>query len=546
MRTSKQIKKVAFAFLVDMAVLVFVGVAISQSESDINAKVAKLDIGKATLDDVIRIFGEPTRYFYGRETFTKDDLPQAYIAEYPNEFSVVMASGRVDELRFESAEAGYLFHGKIQVGSPLNEVLKVVGQPKKTVVGKPNEYKEDTLYKDISGEKGSCYYGRKDRGIRLFFSNYKITGLYLTSIGQVGSSETGKVLKGRPSQKLESVKEFDDVRNKDLSELDLSKAKRLIRTLQFNRKTIWPAPDKMPAGITPSQVLTDGMNPGLGIRKLHSEGITGKGVNVAIIDQPMYLDHPEFSGKIVAYHDVGCGSESSMHGPAVTSLLVGTNCGTAPDARVYYVAVPSWKRDAANEARALDWIVQQNEKLPVSEKIRVVSVSAAPTSQAVRDINRNMWAPACARAEAAGIMVLDCTNERGFIGACWYDPKVPESVIQCTPGFPGREEYDRPQSILVPSSPRTTAEEMDKGDFGYIYWGRGGLSWAIPYCAGVLSLGWQLRSDLTPEQMRELLFKSAYIKKDGAKIINPEKFIRLVKTARGQSVSMGRRKAGNN
>jgi hypothetical protein len=546
MRTSKQIKKFAFAVLADILVLVFAGAAISQSESDINAKVAKLDIGKATLDDIIRIFGEPTRYFYGRETFAKDNLPQAYIAEYPNEFSVVMASGRVDELRFESTEAGYLFRGKIQVGSPLNEVLKVVGQPKGTVVGKPNEYKDGILYKDINGEKGSCYYGRKDHGIRLFFFNYKITGLYLTSIGQVDSSETGKVLKGRPSQKLESVKEFDDVRNKDLSSLDLSKAKRLIRTLQFNRKTIWPAPDMMPAGIDSNQLLSDGMNPGLGIRKLHREGITGKGVNVAIIDQPMYLDHPEFTGKIVEYYDVGCASKSSMHGPAVTSLLVGTNCGTAPDARVYYVAVPSWKKDTANEAKALDWIVKQNEKLPLSEKVRVVSVSAAPTSPAVRDINRDMWAPACTRAEVAGIMVLDCTNERGFIGACWYEPKVPESITQCIPGFPGKEMHNvRPESILVPASPRTTAEEMDEGDFGYIYWGRGGLSWAIPYCAGVLALGWQLRPDLTPEQMRELLFKSAYIKKDGAKIINPEKFIRLVKTAKGQSVSVGRRKAGN-
>jgi hypothetical protein len=38
------------------------------------------------------------------------------------------------------------------------------------------------------------------------------------------------------------------------------------------------------------------MNPGLGVRELHEEGITGKGVTVAIIDQNMILDHPEFQG----------------------------------------------------------------------------------------------------------------------------------------------------------------------------------------------------------------------------------------------------------
>jgi hypothetical protein len=48
-----------------------------------------------------------------------------------------------------------------------------------------------------------------------------------------------------------------------------------------------------------------------------------------------------------------------------------------------------------------------------------------------------MWDEACARAEAAGIMVLDCSNtDRGFIGPCWYDPSDPENVAKCTTGFP--------------------------------------------------------------------------------------------------------------
>ena len=58
------------------------------------------------------------------------------------------------------------------------------------------------------------------------------------------------------------------------------------------------------------------------------------------------------------------------------------------------------------------------------------------------------------------------------------------------------------------------------------------MSWAIPYCAGVLAMGWQIRPDLPAEQMKELLFESAYTKKDGAKIIDPKKFIRIVKTAK--------------
>lgn len=75
---------------------------------------------------------------------------------------------------------------------------------------------------------------------------------------------------------------------------------------------------------------------------------------------------------------------------------------------------------------------------------------------------------------------------------------------------------------------RTTAEEYVKGECAYQYCGQGGLSWGIPYGAGVLALGWQARPELTG-QMRELLFASAHTTPDGAKIINPPGFIEAVK-----------------
>jgi hypothetical protein len=154
--------------------------------------------------------------------------------------------------------------------------------------------------------------------------------------------------RGSSPKPIKSVDKFDDVSGKDLSKLDLSARYGLIDTLSFNEKTVWPEQAKMPPGSVPNKILTDAINPGLGVRKLHQQGITGKGVNVAIIDQPLYMDHPEFGGRIAAYHDTGCGgSKNSMHGPGMASLLVGSQCGTAPGAHVYYAAVPSWKMDAA-------------------------------------------------------------------------------------------------------------------------------------------------------------------------------------------------------
>ena len=57
-----------------------------------------------------------------------------------------------------------------------------------------------------------------------------------------------------------------------------------------------PPPSKtvvgQPLGFAADVALTRAMNPALGIRKLHQEGLTGKGVNVAIIDQFPSPAHP--------------------------------------------------------------------------------------------------------------------------------------------------------------------------------------------------------------------------------------------------------------
>lgn len=344
----------------------------------------------------------------------------------------------------------------------------------------------------------------------------------------------------RTIKTIQQVDFYDDVRWKDLSSIQNLK-NDLVRSLTFNQDTIWPEQSVGTKSIdwVANKIIHSAKNPGLGVHKLHKMGITGKGVNIAIIDQPSYLKHPEFAGKIVEYYDTGCETdESSMHGPAVISLLVGTNCGTAPDARVYYAAAPSWKKDAAYYAKALDWIIDQNKKLSGQDKIRVVSVSAAPSGQGSPfDKNNAMWDSACVRAKAEGIMILDCTDDksRGYIGRCWLDAGNPENVTKCNPWAPPNKDFTfNPDFICVmaPSSPRTTAEDKDDGGFSYQYCGRGGLSWAIPYAAGVYAMGWQLWPEATPEQLKELLFKSAYTNKDGASFINPPRFINYVKKTR--------------
>ncbi|MEG2939947.1 MAG: peptidase S8, partial [Oscillospiraceae bacterium] len=107
--------------------------------------------------------------------------------------------------------------------------------------------------------------------------------------------------------------------------------------LSFNTDTRWS--DKLPVGFDPAELLEFNKNPGLGIRALHEEGITGAGVGIAIIDQALLLDHEQYKEHLMFYERIHCSDDTSqMHGPAVASIAVGKDIGVAPGAKLYYIA----------------------------------------------------------------------------------------------------------------------------------------------------------------------------------------------------------------
>ncbi len=332
------------------------------------------------------------------------------------------------------------------------------------------------------------------------------------------------------------IKPYDDIRavfdKKGIFSENEYRADDIV-TFTFNEGTILEGNEKLQ-----DEVMNNGKNPGLGIRELHEEGITGKGINVAIIDHNLLLHHPEFDGKIAGYYDTGClqgANSGSMHAPAVTSILVGNTIGVAPDARVYFAAAPSWNEDSEFYANGLYWIIEENKKLPKGDKIRVVSVSAAPSGEGSPFTkNLNMWDEAVLAAQEEGILVLDCRTDKetGIIAPAYYNPENPNDVSMCTGGYPTSTFVVPSSHIGVPTSYRTVAEEYVEGSPSYQYTGQGGLSWGIPYAAGVLALGWQINPTLDNAQIVQILFETCSIAHDGSNIINPIAFIDTIKKTR--------------
>jgi hypothetical protein len=322
---------------------------------------------------------------------------------------------------------------------------------------------------------------------------------------------------------LKKPDHFRGLAGMSLAKLDLRDQLEVLNGLSFDSQTAWPGADRLPAGFDPARLLEDGKNPGLGVRKLHAAGIDGRGVGIAIIDQPLLLDHEEYKDRVVKYSGVEVeGVPPQMHGAAVASIAVGKSCGVAPGAALYYFACPPWKW-LGNEpwAEQLDRIVETNRKLAGTPKIKVVSISLGAFSERP---NHARWQQAVKKAEEAGILVVTCDPSFLTLGTL----KRLEDRPELTASDYKRGLYFYPGAALcVPAANRTLASFL--GPRLYTYDRNGGMSWTVPYLAGVAALGWQVNPAIKPQEMVEL-WKRTAVKTPVGPVIDP---VAVVEASKG-------------
>lgn len=328
------------------------------------------------------------------------------------------------------------------------------------------------------------------------------------------------------------LKPFDDLRHGmlkmsgvSLAEADFRDKKDVLLTVSFNSKTPWPVAEKMPKGFEPAEILERGKNPGLGVRKLHDQGITGQGVRVGIIDQPLLREHREYRGKVAMYTAIDCADfEPQMHGAAVAALLVGESCGVAPRASLYYWAVPTWKRDYAQPVTALQQILEFNKDKPLTKRIRAVSISVGFNPNFAHLQN---WKDALNQARKSGVIVIHCDMK--MLGARCPLGKDADDPAQYRLCYFAKEPGRFPRHPLglwyLPIDNRTTASF--EGTEDYFFDAKGGLSWAAPYLAGVIALGLQVNPQLNEEAVFDCLKKSA-TPFQGGWLVNPPQFIKRI------------------
>lgn len=337
------------------------------------------------------------------------------------------------------------------------------------------------------------------------------------------------------------LRPFTDLRPEVLSgrpqkvflNMDLRDKYDVLLTCTFSTLTEWPTSDRMPANFKPLEVIEMGKDPGLGIRELHRQGITGKGVRVAIMDFPLFREHNEYRDRIAQVRLTNGkdplsvdNRQSSMHGAAVSSLLLGKSCGVAPEAELYYWGNPDAELDYQPNIFAVEEVLSFNRNRPKSEKIRVMSISQGVSPELK---NYEEWVKTLKEAEENGLTVVTCSSGMMGVGCpLGQDRNNPANYRICY--FAQGHQNRVPAGILyVPIDNRTVANRLGHTD--YMFDGKGGLSWGPPYMAGLMALGLQVNPDLTEKDLYQYL-RDTGVPFNRGWVVNPKAFIERIKTAK--------------
>lgn len=349
-----------------------------------------------------------------------------------------------------------------------------------------------------------------------------------------------------------------DFRSLDISQNNYDWDKLLssefLEQFLFNSKT------KFPSSIASkfTERLEVAKNRGLGINALHKKGYTGKGATVAIIDQPLLTTHNEIKDKLIHYEEVdehkSWSNEASQHGIAVSSILCGKNIGVAPDAKLVYFCVSDTNTDSY--INAIDRVIKYNEEHP-ENKIHTLSISYAIPTENKEQEKRLL--DIMQKAQESDIFVittsLEKTHNFSFIGG---DRNINNNLdnpqeykeplfIQKRNLSSNNKNSDTKNTLIVPQDRVTVASPIGNED--YTYYSDGGMSWAVPYFAGIYAVAKNSFPEITPKKFFDIAIKTGLEKEIcGRKcsIINSENIIKTLEFENASDKILNKQNNNNN
>lgn len=343
-------------------------------------------------------------------------------------------------------------------------------------------------------------------------------------------------------EKINSIKEVKneqsgsyEFRGYDLSQLTVEYND--ILNSVFDSNTKWP--NDFLENVDMEKIIDYGKNPGLNIRKLHEEGLTGKGINVAVIDTRLLIDHCEFKDRIVHYEEMYEMSDgpAHYHGTPITSILAGKTVGIIPEANIYYFAYLDGNIDYTEAylylSNAIKRIIEINKQLPDKEKIKVVSVSSGwdENTENGKKINE-----AIELAKKEGLFVITAKlydTHNFYLEGVYKEPLSDPDKFSSykLKDYLFNEYKDKRGILLFPMDARYVASATGSED--YVMYTKGAWSMVVPYISGLYTLACQVNENITPDSFWEQAILTGEPIDGGEPnnqvIVNPTKLIESIK-----------------
>lgn len=247
------------------------------------------------------------------------------------------------------------------------------------------------------------------------------------------------------------------------------------------------------------------------------KGRTGRGVRVAVVDSGIDTEHPDLKGKVresveavaedgrIEFRPSTSGDQAG-HGTACAGIIT----SIAPDVDLYSVKVLGPKGSGSGDMFlvGLDYAIKQ--------KFRVINLSLGTTK-------RDFFAPLhdlLDRAYQAGCIVVSAANNLPYPSYPSIFSSSIVSVVKRAGGDPFNFGYRYGQVIEMVAPGVEVKTTWPGGGYRQLT----GNSFACPYMVGIIALMMEAYPNLTPFQVKTILFTIAQRNREKAAALaqNPD------------------------
>lgn len=244
------------------------------------------------------------------------------------------------------------------------------------------------------------------------------------------------------------------------------------------------------------------------LKSIHDQGITGKGVTIAVLDGAVNPNIPELKGANIQDRTpcvMTSAAENAAHGTTVAQILVSPEFGVAPGATLYTYTIPLYGDSPGSNCTISGWTGEAVNDTPllieqaINDGADIITISSSFGDTESIDLR---WA--MARALAEGVIVVAAMGNKTTENptdtlALWRGI----CGIGATTRYNSLTEYTNwGNGLLTTALGTVVTRDVSTGRVEEAE----GTSFATPIIAGFLALGWEhFDEDVSADQMLQAL-----------------------------------------